>query len=138
MSPFSSNPIASGDQLSIDDKAAPNTRPEDDCKCHRCALSRTIGGFGQRKAIGIVFNANRTPQQSLKIRLQWLTIETGGISIADTSRLNRQGAWNTQTDRRATGQIGFRRSDQADDRLKGRGVVPLRRCDPTPEPLLFR
>jgi hypothetical protein len=72
--PFTGDPIAPGDQLSVDNKAAPNTRPEDDGECHRSARSSAIGGFGQREAVGIVFNSNRSPQKPFKVSLQWLTI----------------------------------------------------------------
>jgi hypothetical protein len=103
--------------LSIHDEAAPNTRPENNGECHRCALSSAIGGFGQRKAVSIVFNANRAFQHPLEIRLQWLAIEARGISISHPTRLNRQGTRYPQTNRRATRQISFRAEDQLDDRL---------------------
>jgi hypothetical protein len=134
MSPFASDPVSPRDQLPVDDQTATDASAQDHGKCKRCTLGGAIHGFGQGETIRIVFDPNRSQQQTLQIGLQGLAIEAGRIGVAHGTRIGGDRTGDTHADRGTASEFTFRPFDQINNRPQRGAVISLGSRYPPAQP----
>jgi hypothetical protein len=117
--------------LAIDHQPAAMARADDDAEDDMRALPRTIEGFRDRQAVGVVRQAHRAAERLFQIAAERTTIEEGGVGVADETRLRGRAAGNADADRALPAGIRLDKRDEFPDRLDA-GLVALRRRDASP------
>lgn len=83
MAPFAGNAIGSVQHLAINDDTAAYAGTENNAEDTVFASRRTVAGFGQRKAVGVVGQPHFALEQCLQVAFQRLADQAGRIGILD-------------------------------------------------------
>ncbi len=126
MAPLAGDGVGAHQRSSIDDDTAADAGTQDHPENDSRLGGRAVDGFGQRKAVGIVGQANRSPEGSGKVLVQGLADEPGRVCVLHQAAVGRNGTRHTDPNAAAVADPSFELLDQGNDRGKGPVIVFLR------------
>ena len=107
----------------------PTPVPRNDAEDGRHAHGGTVGCFRQSKAVGVVGQANWSPERALEILLQRATNQPSGVGVLDQSGNRRDRPRYTDPDRRRFTDPPLDHFDQSGDRFYRGAIIARRRPD---------
>ena len=129
VAPFAGDPMAALDDAAIHDDAAAATGAEDHAEDHPAAAARTVRGFRQSEAIGIVLHPHVSAQQRCEVGIQPVAVQRGRVGILDQSGRGADHPGNADPYGCDYAQFPFGVAHQAGDRRQ-LCRIGLRRGDP--------
>jgi hypothetical protein len=130
VTPFTGDRIGADDDPAIDDDTATNPgaedHPEDACASRCGAVAR----LGQRKAIGVIGEAHRTPERRFEVAAERAADQPGRVGVLDEAGARDERPRNTDPDRRAAAELRFDAVHQGRHRRDRAGIVARRGRDP--------
>ena len=115
MSPLPCNVMRAGDELAADRDATADSGAENDAEDDAVGGCGSIGRFGQREAVGVVFDADAAAERFTEVSAEWLAIEPGGVGVLDQPRVGADRAGNANAHGRRAAEFAFRDVNQLDE-----------------------
>ena len=135
VTPFARDRIRSVEHLAPHDDTGADAGADDDAEDDRCARRGPVRRLGQRKAVGIVGDANLAPERRLEIAPDRLPVEAHRIRAAQQARGARDRSGRADADRPSHAEVVLGRGDKAGERLDRRTIIVPRRRHPPPQEL---
>jgi hypothetical protein len=129
VTPFAGDLVAPGDKHAVDHNAAADAGPENDPEYHAGAGPGAVDRLGKRKAIGIIFQADRPVQLFRQIAVERLAVQDRAVRVLEQASPCRDRSRRGEAYGTPLTQISLGAKNEVGDCVQCAGIVSSRcRC----------